>query len=520
MAVSTERILGRLNLRLSNKQKMKKPVAETLQLAVASIRTLHQEISSRAGLVNSATAFESKANEVVKLIAAWTKHQTPIRLKDIVEGIHELWMIERLDELFDCIPNNLMDPNLRTSLQNIIGKVARYKEAARYLYRMAKKFPAVRRAKIVSVTLQQHMFAEVELNNYSPSLPSALNRIARKHNLSINYAQICPLLGLNKEQVERKFSDNVRRALRGAKVHAEVQLFYHIEMLRLAQPPRVVCSNKDACYLCDFFIAVTKKLHSPQCHGRLYPGWRLPASSIHDQTLEKFNHALEEKVRDSVRTLLKSQKKFRLPDPRESTIFEIARSVSTLAPSSTSPSAVEVATDDSSISSNGITSGNMDQSTHSLLNGCLQAAEELSVFHNDEISTIESNASNTTHDLSQVSLLSDKQADTRQKPEIKCSERITACVISKDVSCICIGPLRLYVEYSASHNKDIEHTRRELKFDVEWITHINDGPARQDVESSVIEIEKSAYTASLPLNTMSQLDVNYGGRILRIRLHP
>lgn len=58
-------------------------------------------------------------------------------------------------------------------------------------------------------------------------------------------------------------------------------------------------------------------------------------------------------------------------------------------------------------------------------------------------------------------------------------------------------------------NESEEHHCKDLTFDVEWITAINDGLARQDMEASVIDIEKSAYAASLPLNRLNQLDVNY-----------
>ncbi|KAG5791733.1 hypothetical protein H9Q69_009218 [Fusarium xylarioides] len=169
MTVCSERILGRLHLRANHKQKIKKPVDETLKLAVTSLRQLRRKMQNRTEFTDLISTFETRANEVVKLVVAWTKHQTTIRLQDLVEGIHNIWMIDRLDELLGRIPNTLMSPNLRTSLRNIISKVARYKEAARYLYRKARRFPSLRRAEIVPVTLQQQMFAKVEVNHYSPS---------------------------------------------------------------------------------------------------------------------------------------------------------------------------------------------------------------------------------------------------------------------------------------------------------------------------------------------------------------
>jgi hypothetical protein len=432
-------------------------------------------------------------------------------------------MIERLDELLNYIPNNLMDPNLRTSLHNIIRKVARYKEAARYLCRLAKRFPAVRRAEVVSVTLQREMFAKNEFNGYIPSLSTTLHRIGSRHSCSGNLSRICSLLKVDTVDAERTFSDHIVRALRGAKIHAEIQLFYHLEMLRLIQPPRVVCSSKNACYLCGFFITTTTKLHSPKCHGRLYPGWRLPALSAQDQTLRRFNHHLEEEACKSIRNLLRKQKKFSLPDPRESTILTIRRSVSTLAPSPIRPVTVDTATDDDNMSPEKMVSEDVNQSTDALSNSCLQVAgnfpEHSAACHNGN-TTMQSIAPQTIHDKSQKLLPSGNQDKTHQKHELKHNDPITVCVAPDDMSCILVGPLRLYVEYSTSHNGSTGNVRKDLKFDAEWITDINNRSTSNHSELFLIDIEKSAYTASLPLDDLNQLDRKYGGHVLRVQLHP
>jgi hypothetical protein len=55
VTVCAERILSRLHLHPSNKQKTKKPIVETLRQAVASLRQLREKISNRRELVNSAS---------------------------------------------------------------------------------------------------------------------------------------------------------------------------------------------------------------------------------------------------------------------------------------------------------------------------------------------------------------------------------------------------------------------------------------------------------------------------------
>ncbi|KAH7184574.1 uncharacterized protein B0J16DRAFT_319377 [Fusarium flagelliforme] len=520
VTVCEARILNRLHLGPSNKKKTKKPTVETLSLAITSLRQLRKKISSRGGLVNSASSFEDRANGAIKLITAWTKHQTTSRLRDIVEAIHELWTIERLEELLHCIPNNLMDPGLRSSLHNMIRKVARYKEAARYLCRMAKKFPCVRRAEVVSVTLQQEMFAKPVVDGYTPSLSTTLHRISSKRGSSANLSRICALLKVNAVRTERLFSDHVLRALQGAKVHAEIQLFYHIEMLRLPHPPRVVCSSKDACYLCDFFITTGTKFHSPKCHGRLYPGWRLPALSAQDETLRRFNDHLEEEACNSIKNLLKTQKKFSLPDPRESTILTIRQSVSTLP----TPSAnLDEARDDFNMTSDKASSDDLKSSTAIVSNSCLQAAGDVlehPVACHDGNTTRQSLVLAASHDQSQALSPSGNQGETHQKHDPKRSNPITVCVAQDNVLDFRFGPIRLHVEYSACHNGSMGDIRKDLTFDTEWITDVKDQLTNDHPGSSLIDIGKSTYTASLPLDKLNQLDINHEGKVLRIRLHP
>ncbi|KAJ4248096.1 hypothetical protein NW762_012866 [Fusarium torreyae] len=523
MAVCSERILGRLHLRANHKQKIKKPIGETLRLATASLRQLREKILDRAGLMDAASIFEARADEAVKLVNAWNKHQTTIRLRDLVEGIHKMWMIDRLHELLDCIPNSLMDPNLRTSLRHIIGKVARYKEAARYLYRMAKRFPSLRRAEVISVTLQRQMFAKLEIGHYSPSLSTTLRRIASQHNLPHNPDRIYSLLKLSKERAEQFFSEHVQRALKGAKIHAEVQLFYHVEALQSVQPPRVVCSSKDACYLCDYFMTTLTKIHSPKCHGRLYPSWRLPALSAHDRTPEKLNHALEKEAGNSIRNLVKKKRKFSLPDPRESTVLTIRRSASTLVSSSLNLNTAAVLTDTVNVSRASSPRDDVRQRTPQLSNERFQVVQDIiehPVLDQNKTSATNISAVGTTGDQSQTILPPGRQSIIHYKREAHHDQLIVGFISQDAMSCIHVGPFKLYVEYSATPDESKERHNKDLKLDVEWVTTVNNEPALHDVESSIIDIENSAHVASLPLDSLNQLDVNYQGQILRIRLYP
>jgi hypothetical protein len=145
-----------------------------------------------------------------------------------------------------------------------------------------------------------------------------------------------------------------------------------------------------------------------------------------------------------------------------------------------------------------------NQRTAPFLNECSQVAAgapEHSLPGDDKNSTREINEPKIIHNDIQVSFPSDTQHDYQQRSEVERSKTITGRVAPDDSLCICIGPLKLYVEYAASHIGSIEHIRKDLEFDHEGITNTDDGLGRRDAGYSVIEIEKSPYSASLPLNS-------------------
>jgi hypothetical protein len=134
--------------------------------------------------------------------------------------------------------------------------------------------------------------------------------------------------------------------------------------------------------------------------------------------------------------------------------------------------------------------------------------EHSAACHNGN-TTMQSSAPQTIHDKSQTLLPSGNQDKTHQKHELKRNDPKTVCVAQDDMSCILVGPLRLYVVYSTSHNGSTGNVRKDLKFDAEWITDIKNRSTSNHSELFMIDIEKSAYTASLPLDDLNQLDIKY-----------
>jgi hypothetical protein len=324
ISMCSERILNRLRLVHIKRKGPKQPraIKESFQEAITSLRNSE----NTPGPVK---LFVEKAREVMKLIDAWSTHQTLPRLMELVEGIHGLKQVE---SILDAIPDRKMVPSSRNSLLNIISKVARYREAARFLYRLARKNPLFRRIKVVLPSLPQLAFQKTPSSQLKPDLPSKLSQICGSKKKSAHVEDMLRLLGTNNSSLydaQAHFAEEAKTALTASRIHAEIQLLYYVDLKNSKTPPRVICSSKDACFLCNTFILMHGKISTPRCHGRLYSGWRLP-SALKPELQAQFNRILVNKIRESLNTLVSRRKKTVYPSPNESTLHTLPSLASTL----------------------------------------------------------------------------------------------------------------------------------------------------------------------------------------------
>lgn len=265
----------------------------------------------------------------MQLVDRWLKHQTLNELGVVVEGINKLQQTAPLfHQLLALISNNDMDPTSRSSLSNIIRKVSRYWDAARQLYRTAKKFPLVRNMRIQLVTLPFKAF-EGQINSSDLSdLGTCLSRLGFVKGQQNSMSQLCRKLKLNQSAAQARY-EVAKRALSAPKIHAEIQIIAFCEMQARGLFPRVVSSSKDACFLCNTFIQLYGRMHTPKSHGRLYPGWRLPFLPEFRVLQQKFNERLCEDLHRNVSSGLVRGKLHVHPLPNESNLLTLTASVTT-----------------------------------------------------------------------------------------------------------------------------------------------------------------------------------------------
>lgn len=277
--------------------------------------------------------FIERAKDIIALIDAYTNHPRPQQLEDLVYGFYRIRKLN-CQAIVNGVPDNVINQSGKNSLTNMIRKVGRYAEVARFLFRTAKKFPIVRRMEVTKVSLPESAFLRTPVDSqYKLRLSSILARItgSQKANLSGQRCEadtVCPLLSTNTNQADNDLTMQTCRTLTTGKIHAEVQVVFYCETLKRLQglesflPPRVVCSSKKACFLCNLLVSMHGQMRTPWCHGKLYPGWRLPVGSGLDLE-SRFIFLLEDSIAESILLLFKRRSKTTYPGPSESTLITL-----------------------------------------------------------------------------------------------------------------------------------------------------------------------------------------------------
>lgn len=234
-----------------------------------------------------------------------------------------------LGTLLDALTNHDMDPNERKRLLNCLSRIAWYRKSAKFLCRKAEAIPILRKVSIKQVKLPTEAFTRPpKADSVSSSIASILTRISNKKNP----VQLNAIPSGIQKGLDCCFTPGLRRLLDESKIHAEVQILAHYEGCEPnVVPPRVIASNKDACYLCNTLISLHGQYSVPKTHGRLYSRWRLPATRQYKPLLQRLNSFLEQEIRATVQMLKNREKMLAAPFQNESTIFPLMVSASTVA---------------------------------------------------------------------------------------------------------------------------------------------------------------------------------------------
>lgn len=319
----------------------KGPLQDLLRDAIQGVKTLARD--------NSRLTFKESAKQLIKSLD---------RCKDVFNNPEhsDAYMDIKLRSLLKVFDKFLAVPNLRriliTDLDSvtplmklskrlilvrIAEKLSQYWSSATRLTKIARRYPVVRQSSTLIVQLG-HSTCAPACKSEVQSLEAVLRRVGSQE-AGFELESICKKLDKKTATAEAEFTTTLRTSLDNSTVHAEVQLIWYLETHPAANPPRTIASHKDACFMCNEFIAFHGQCTIPRSHGRVYPGWRMPTSGMSDLP-QRFAAEVGRIVAQRAREVLQYGTGT-LQTPFESTLFSKMGPVTTITTQGTDESEAE-----------------------------------------------------------------------------------------------------------------------------------------------------------------------------------
>ena len=242
-----------------------------LQVMVENLKSTASQGSVRSRIAK----LQSTANEIGLAFTLLEASNT----EAVIAGERDELII-RLLSLLDNLPSAKDLTHILTSyalprdqrfqgqqdLVNTITKLRKYRASCEFLSKAASATTIFRSITVAEVSIRR----SPNTSGTPPSLTTCLRRMNLAWDQGMNNRFKTTLTSL---------SDQFRNEMANfkPKIHAEIQLLFFYEQYSDLQRPRILCSSKSACFLCNLFVGLHGKFLVRRTHGVLYPKWTLPA---------------------------------------------------------------------------------------------------------------------------------------------------------------------------------------------------------------------------------------------------
>lgn len=329
--LNQNRILCRLKskhamLKCRNKKaKMEKPkIIPTLAQAVATLDSRaiggfsSEEVQQPREIGRHMNRLFEKLESFTKVEA--TSEMGARVLFDIVLASHRLCVSGILQQLLTL---GSFEDEQKLSIGRITHKLSRYRTACFFLVQAAVRFSVFRQIKVSVVKKSTSPLSLVE--EPPKFVDGVITDLFREDE--VESARFRFQHRLRKKKLRHESFCTSVFTMKYV-VHAEIQLLFHYELQSCTFPPRVICSGKMACFLCNLFLKEHGKYFVPSTHGRVYEKWILPSSlgglqgtkaSDMLSVVDRFHTALDGILKREILTPSKT-----IPQPSESHIIHSA----------------------------------------------------------------------------------------------------------------------------------------------------------------------------------------------------
>ncbi|KAF5630821.1 hypothetical protein F52700_7040 [Fusarium sp. NRRL 52700] len=144
-----------------------------------------------------------------------------------------------------------MEPDLCSCLLNTVNKLAHYDTCAWRLVKLSRTYSILGRTSTIPVRLDDTAFEKPPAEAIVFKLEEHLKKLRKEYHTNWDLDSFGQRLATN----TKEFWQDFLRVTSEPKIHAEIQLMWHLERHSSSKPPRVIASNKDACFLCNAFIS-------------------------------------------------------------------------------------------------------------------------------------------------------------------------------------------------------------------------------------------------------------------------
>ena len=273
----------------------------------------HHDVFSQSGATTSSQTnaeldchVASALNGFERLEEMDDRERTSGKMLSTLQGLVE--NCSRISTKMAKVVPRLEDSHNLPLTFRVVGKLARYREVVNFLVRAARRLSPFRQVQVSQVTLAPSPTDQADVDAFtsgiiqeSLALPSPENPLRRLRLSSLSTAT--------------EFLCN--RPTNSFPVHAEIQLLVHHELQNGGLPPRMICSNKLACFLCHLFFQMHGKFLTPGTHGRIYEKWALPKAIEHlrEPSLGHMRATLSDVIQNIESRLLQLLETRREPKP-------------------------------------------------------------------------------------------------------------------------------------------------------------------------------------------------------------
>lgn len=237
----------------------------------------------------------------------------------ILRSSDSLIMQYRLSDILRSIPQteNSFSEERKRSLVERIRKLGLYIKLGPTLLRFARRLPIFRNITVRCIAIKSTVPNGLQAS-IGKQMPQSLLHQYLQDPSSAQGKRIAQVGSRIKSNLVETQANLRQKSLCKKKIHAEIQLlFYYEQQPQTKRRPRVICSSKNACFLCNAFLHIHNQFYTPMTHGKLYPSWTLPNLSALSLTrgrikeleglCREFNALIEEKIISSLKTRSSAQ---------------------------------------------------------------------------------------------------------------------------------------------------------------------------------------------------------------------